>query len=364
MTAPYVSWILANRNDGYGGDHEARMSCFIEYLAWIDRRYPNTFELVVCDWNPPAPHRTMIDGFDWSKIENVTFLSVSPDIHSVRVGSANTPILDYAARNVAIRAAQGQHICVLNQDIYPTSGIVAHLAERRLDDRCFYRADRCDFIPNFALMRDPASVEAYARGAAFRLHRRGQDRNDTIVFDISENTDQASWVGSRPIVGEIQSTDPNLIFAPDDANEADLRLARFVYDVSQGTVTASRAFTAYGLHTSASGDFVIASKRAFQNIHGFIETNEFYMHTDSYVMAQLRAAGYSQKIFALPEVAFHADHDRSARDGRREGISYDDHEKAWSDILLGARPPQLNGEDWGIGGENLPTVRMKFGRRL
>jgi GT2 family glycosyltransferase len=364
MTTPYVSWILANRNDGYGGDHEARISCFIDYLAWIDRSYPGIFELVVCDWNPPAPDRTMIDGFDWSKIENVTFLSVSPEIHAARVGSANTPILDYVARNVAIRAAQGHFIGVLNQDIYPTSGIVAFLAARRLNENCFYRADRCDFVPDFARMRNPASVESYARGAAFRLHRRGQDRSDTIVFDIPKGADQSSWIGSRPITGEVLTGDPNLIFALDDAQEADRRLTHFISDVNKGYVTASRTFTAYGLHTSASGDFVIASKRAFQTIHGFVETNEFYMHTDSYGMAQLRAAGYTQRIFALPEVAFHADHDRSARDGRREAIAYDDHEKAWSDMLLGVRSPQLNGEDWGLGGVSLPTVRMRFGRRL
>jgi len=112
-------------------------------------------------------------------------------------------------------------------------------------------------------------------------------------------------------------------------------------------------YTSFFLHTNASGDFLLAPKKAFYDVHGFVETHFFYMHLDSYMCMQLFAAGYKQAILAAPHVAFHSDHSRTDRESRSESMSYKEHADIWSDICLGRRPYKINQDDWGLKNLNL-----------
>jgi GT2 family glycosyltransferase len=112
------------------------------------------------------------------------------------------------------------------------------------------------------------------------------------------------------------------------------------------------------LHTNASGDFILAPREAFDRIHGMWETTEIYLHLDSYAVIQLFAAGYEPAIFRQPHRVFHADHDRSARLGFAESMTWDRHEAKLSGILRGDESYRLNNADWGLKKEQLPTWRL------
>ena len=346
---PYLSFILAGRNDGYGGDLEARIAGFVAHLAHAIPADRLSYELVVCDWNPPAG-RSMRDGFDWSALPDVRFVIVPPDLHAERAGNSGFPILDYIARNVAIRRARGSFVCVLNQDIYLSSPVAAAMADRVLDPGFFYRADRCDFTADFAL---PAAAQAARMaGRVFQINRRhgeGGDPTAALTVPVAPGTPRADWPTSRPRRGEVPLPGVPAVRA---ATEVPF----------DPRIPFTTHLTRAGLHTNAAGDFLLAARGAFEAIHGFVETADFYLHLDSYAVVQLRAAGLRRALFVDPAVVFHADHDRSGRLGRHEGMSYDAHEACWRDMLAGRRPYRLNGPDWGLGNHDLPEVTLRYGR--
>ena len=51
--APYLSLVVAARNDNHGGNMLARMQAFLD--AWLvqSARYRLSSEIVVVEWNPP-----------------------------------------------------------------------------------------------------------------------------------------------------------------------------------------------------------------------------------------------------------------------------------------------------------------------
>jgi len=372
----YLSLILAGRDDDYGGDQKRRLQCFINYVALFDRRYRGLLELVVCDWNPPSAERTLAGSFEWSKLEDVSIISVPPELHGKYAGDSGYPILDYIARNVAIRNSRSEFVCVLNQDIYPTDGIMSFILDRRLDPSCFYRADRCDFVPDFELMGDAERVEDFARSTAFQLHRRHGWPGNPIDIPIEPGARPEDWPGSVAIAGEDESHSPVIISDRKNSVGAGWATRARRYIVNQARKLRQRRdrgsrgwgrdqlYLESGLHTNACGDFVIASKKAFGAVRGFVETNQFYMHLDSYGMVQLKAAGYRQAIFRLPNAVFHADHDRAAREGRRESYTMRYHANMWLEMLEGKRVSSVNGPDWGLAAYSLPTLRLRYGKRV
>jgi GT2 family glycosyltransferase len=115
----------------------------------------------------------------------------------------------------------------------------------------------------------------------------------------------------------------------------------------------SSYYRKFFLHTNASGDFILAPRKAFFDVHGMPETIDFYMHLDTYAIVQLFAAGYEQAVFAQPHRVYHADHDRSGRADFNETITFAEHEAELSKILRRERSYRLNGSDWGLA--NLPS---------
>ncbi len=67
-SVPYVSIAFVNRNDGYGGDLEERISKFIDYYARYTDRWPDLFEFVIVDWNPPTDRKTLAEAYSWESL--------------------------------------------------------------------------------------------------------------------------------------------------------------------------------------------------------------------------------------------------------------------------------------------------------
>ena len=142
---PYISIIFVNRNDLYTSDQINRVKAFIEFYSFYDKKYPNLFEFLICDWNPLQDRKSLKDQYDWTQLSLVKHLVVSPEIHSSLCPDNSHPILDYTGRNACIRRASAPFILVINQDIFLSSSILDFLAKRMLSEKYFYRADRCDF---------------------------------------------------------------------------------------------------------------------------------------------------------------------------------------------------------------------------
>jgi hypothetical protein len=362
---PYVTIAFVNRNDGYGGDLEARIEKFIDYYARYATR--NLLEFVICDWNPPADRPKLRDAFPWQKLQNVLHVEVPEDVHARIAGQRGRKMLDYIGRNVAIRRGRGEFSLVINQDIFISDSIMRRILRRRLDPRAFYRADRCDF--NFERCRDepPESFEQAALENVFLVNRRHSSTDAPISVPVDPATIDQN--GSAPERGDWYDEAGGIIHCQRASLQrrrdrtADL-CWRWLPRMRPGLLGWRAPYLEsvyhrdFLLHTNASGDFLLVPRRAFDRIHGMWETTEIYLHLDSYAVAQLFAAGYEQRIFRQPHRVFHADHDRSARLGFAEGMTWDQHEAKLSDIIRGTESYQLNGPDWGLGKERLPTWRL------
>ncbi len=364
---PYVSVAFVNRNDGYGGDLETRIAKFIEYYSFFARKWPGLFEFVICDWNPPPDRPKLPDAFQWGELGNVVHVEVPPAVHESVAGARGRKMLDYWGRNVAIRRGSGEFVLVLNQDIFVGEGILEQIAERKLSARHFYRADRHDF--DFTPCRHVRAreFEAVAAANVFQVHRRHNSGDQPISLRVGAA--DALAAGSKPEPGDtvdavnciIDCTSAKSVRRSDMLKLWKWRLLRWRRQELQDwheDFTNEKYHRRFFLHTNASGDFVLARRKAFDDIHGMLQSTEIYMHTDSYAMVQLFAAGYRQAIFAGPHRVYHADHDRSARAGFRESMTWTEHEVMLSDIARRKRTFKLNGPDWGLRDAELPTLRQ------
>lgn len=357
---PYISVIFCNRNDGYGGEQSERIEAFIRYFEYWDKIYPGLMEFVLCDWNPPTTRKSLIEGFSWHKLANVRSFVVSPDVHKSIGGNDRRPMLDYIGRNVAIRRAEAPYILVINQDIFPSSAVMHYLGKRALSERYFYRADRVDFDFGDGSSLAGEEIEQWASNHPICRHVRPHEEASEIHVPVNAENYRTS--GTEPLKGEVIAVGSNLLFGSGLGRLRRLEAVRlwlFNRHLFHGAGALGDRFGDLGrihanywqrylLHTNASGDFFLAPRVAFDKINGFPESTEFYMHTDGYACVAMFMAGYDQACFLGDAVAFHADHDRSDREGRPESMSYREHVEVFCEICRKERPYKLNKDNWGL----------------
>jgi len=349
MKNPYISIVFANRNDGYTSDQRLRISNFIDFYSYYDKKYPGLFEFVICDWNPPENTPPLRDEYEWTKLDRVIHLVVPKQIHSELCPDHSRPILDYTARNACIRRASAPFILVINQDIFLSASILKFLSQRQLSSNCFYRADRCDFKFDYKEgFADWEHFDEYAITHALQKHIR------TLSYK-----EEGTLAVNKKNFSLIRTTRSNFEYKINN-----VIYSRFYQLFRSFSIIVLKllnrlgckkncSYKRFGLHTNASGDFLLAAKQAFYDVHGFVETYHFYMHLDSYMCAQLFAAGYRQVILSGNHLAFHSDHSRSARESRPESMGYHDHAKIFRDICLGKRSYKINQKSWGLESLNL-----------
>lgn len=349
---PYVTISFANRNDNYGGFLAERIQLFIDYYAHFVKQYPDLFEFVIVDYNPPADKPKLRDAFNWEMLGRVIQCEVSPEVHQAIPDASIRKIQDYIARNIGLRYGTAPFAMVLNQDIFISSSIINEIAKKRLSPFHFYRADRCDFNLEPCKGKSALEFEKLAEQHTFVVHRRHATNYEDISADVTPDT--LTSEGSRPEPGDTIDPNTNIIYCTESrARQTEDRSA--FGNKAQGVPTSRREekyfkdqyYFELCMHTNACGDFVIASKDAWDKIRGFPEDPSFYMQTDAYGVFQLFAAGFDQAIFMQPHRIYHADHDRSGRAGFVEP-EYEVHEKRFNELIKGKAPCYINDKAWAL----------------
>lgn len=349
---PYVTISFANRNDNYGGFLAERIQLFIDYYAHFVKQYPDIFEFVIIDYNPPADKAKLRDAFDWSVLGHVIHCEVSPEVHAAIPGASIRKIQDYIGRNIGLRYGTAPFAMVLNQDIFISSSIMDEIAKKRLSAFHFYRADRCDFNLEPCKGKPALEFEKLAEQNTFVIHRRHASNYKEISPEVtSQNVVKE---GSRPEPGDTFDPVLNVVFCTEsrarqikDNLEFGKRPVGAPTSQREAIFQHNQYYFVFCIHTNACGDFVLASKEAWAKVRGFPEDTSFYMQTDAYGVFQLFAAGYDQAIFMQPHRIYHADHDRSGRAGFVEP-EYEVHEKCFNDIIKGKAPCYINDVHWGL----------------
>lgn len=145
--APYISVVVAARNDNHGGNMLRRMQAFL--TAWFGQaaRFDIPSEVIVVEWNPPADRPKLRECLELPSEPApyaLRFVEVSRELHRSLPNPDAIPLHQMLAKNVGIRRARGKFILSTNIDIVFSAEFMRFVAERRLEHQTMYRMDRHD----------------------------------------------------------------------------------------------------------------------------------------------------------------------------------------------------------------------------
>ncbi len=289
---PDFSFVVAARNDNYGGDFLYRFQNFINIYVELCKEYSLDSELIVVEWNPPSEKQKLLYAIKWPRIKG-RIISVPKDVHSQIDNSDKMPMFEYLAKNVGIRRASGKYIVATNPDILFSRELFQYLSSDKLSEDCYYRANRYDVKHNI-----PAALPA--------------DRQLLLSHDLAFRVNLPD--GTLPLTDGYRSI-PSL--SSDSENR---------------------------VHTNAAGDFFLMSADKWHRLRGYPELKS-HSFIDGYICFMARALGLEQVIIGGP--IYHQEHDRSEH-AKRPFTDYERYEKDCRKMLEEEKPAVLNGDDWGL----------------
>ena len=339
--SPRLSVVVTARNDNHGGDMLQRMQIFVEGLLEQCRRQALPAELIIVEWNPPPDRPRLARALSWPCQDGpcaVRIIEVPPHIHRRYRYSDRLPLFQMIAKNVGIRRARGQFILSTNIDLLFSDALIRFLASGQVDPDCMYRIDRFDVsaaVPVGALI--DRQLE-YCRRHVIRV-----------------NTRRGTFEKGRPILLPLLAKIPPWLAKAwgDPALVPEVFLAMIL-----------RLFDR-GLHTNSCGDFTMLSEERWRVLRGYPEAEMYSLHLDSVFCNMAVHAGAREVILRKGMRLYHIEHasgwspagsEPLRRRMRELGVPMLDMDgyRVWVNaIKKGPTPPVANGEDWGLGLEDL-----------
>lgn len=335
---PYLSIVMASRNDEYGGNALRRMQVSINCRLEQLEKYQLESELILVEWNPPADCPPLKDVMIWPerlKYCTIRIIVVPPKIHQRYEHWDKTPMNVPVAINCGIKRARGQYVLPGNIDLLYSDELIAFISDRNPKEGEQYRIDRLDV-----------------------------DRN-VVQYDTLQ--EQMDYCQSNII--QINSQSP----------------------------PAKREKLPH-LHTNASGDFQLMSRHYWHLLRGYREADILSAYADGLLSFASYAAGVKEVVLKDPLRLYHIDHsgkftERSQGSGlpfenllrfpflpkkfnnfilrvyrillttfgyRLKGsvggiptLHFATYRKMARDIVAGRRPYIFNDENWGLGQDSL-----------
>ena len=174
-TEPYLSVVVASRNDDHGGNLMGRTQIFLDGWLTQARRYNISSELIFVEWNPPADRPPLAEALKWPADLGpctVRFIEVPAELHQRYQHAAGLPLYQMIGKNVGIRRARGRFVLATNIDILFSDELAAFLGERRLEMNRMYRVDRYDAMSDVPAGASLDEQLAYCRTHLIRVNRR------------------------------------------------------------------------------------------------------------------------------------------------------------------------------------------------
>jgi hypothetical protein len=161
---PYLSIVLTGRNDNHGGDFNERFFRALRFNRELLDAAGLDYELVFVEWAPlrDRPYLAELLIEQMPDPARLTVYIVDPRYQDAFVQNPKLRFMEFVAKNVGIRRAQGAFILTTNTDIFLSAGVVERLAGRELEANTLYRAMRADVRlgtdlshADWALLEDP-----------------------------------------------------------------------------------------------------------------------------------------------------------------------------------------------------------------
>jgi len=342
---PYLSIVMPSRNDDYGGNALRRMQVALSALLVQLEKHRIESELILVDWNPPADKPLLKDVIRWPadrlKYCTVRVIVVQASIHRRYKHSDKIPFNGIVAMNCGIRRGRGQFILPKQMDSVYSEETMAFISSKNLKEDQRYHVDRYDVNRNAIQCNTLNQLLNYCENYVIRIN--AQDPQEHRRF---------RW---------IRNDVPNL-------------------------------------HTMASGDFMLMSRRCWHLLHGYFEADIAGAYVDGLLCYASYAAGVREVVLNTPNRIYHIDHDDKFNDRiithklplenwislpfipkwanrkiiglyRRflvlmgykvkssvrgvPTLEYSEYRKMCRQVVTGKRPYIFNDENWGLGGESL-----------
>ncbi|HOT90770.1 MAG TPA: hypothetical protein PLJ78_04415 [Anaerolineae bacterium] len=323
---PYLSFVVAARNDNYGGNFLHRMQVFVNALLSLWDKHGLNAELVIVEWNPPKDRSRLEDALAWPKClkpGTVRIVEVPSDIHYRFPNSDRMPMFEYIAKNVGIRRAKGEYVLATNPDLLYSEALVRFLASRRLAKDCFYRIDRYDVVESVPLDLPPEE----------QLRFCGRHVIKVATIDGTVPIQKFPY-RVRRLVHSLLSSPRKILVRAEKPSPSEPRL-----------------------HTNASGDFFLMARQHWHEVRGYPELKS-HSFIDGYACFLATALGLQQVVLKTPLRIYHQEHDRSEHT-KRPLTNYQQYLEHGKRMLEPGRLEVLNGEDWGLGYEQLPECWIR-----
>jgi hypothetical protein len=330
---PYISFIVAARNDNYGGKFLQRLQLFLNVLFTFWQKHRLNAELIIVEWNPPEDKQRLYEAVDWSKCPDtgaVRLITVPKHIHDQLPNSRRMPMFEYFAKNAGIRRANGEFVLILNPDLLLSEELVAYLASQKLSRSRFYRIDRYNYFGILPPWVPPKLALLFAKCRTITLCDTRISKRMRLFGILTgkwPSVYSGWWKCRKPTEEPVIPLVDNGEWSPS------------------------------GVYTCNSGDFLLAARDAWFQIRGYPENPETFTHLDSYGCSQLRSIKLEQALFLPPCMILHAAHTGDVI-GKRPAITL---EKLYIDLEKmrdGQLDPVFNDTNWGQAKHDLEEVTV------
>ena len=119
--------IVAGRNDDYGKDFRERLFRTALHNSGLLHHAGIDFEYLLAEWNPLQDRPPLSEEFV-ARVPNARAVIVPPDIHKKYSLNPQMPFHEMAAKNAALRRADGDCVIVTNADILFSEALVQRIA--------------------------------------------------------------------------------------------------------------------------------------------------------------------------------------------------------------------------------------------
>lgn len=336
MNNPYLSIVIAGRNDNYGGDFRQRLQNCVNWTFLQLTKEKISSEIIFVNYNP-LPEPAIEKFISWpssNELVTVKILTVSSETHNEFVkyqGVKNVPVLEYVAKNTGIRRAKGEFVLSMNPDILMDERLFQNFKNFRED--CYYRCNRFDYSDDLEINAETVLFHKLKNRITQIWFKGNYVKVDGInifsyYFHWFMKTINNFWKGNTEKI--------QFVLNP-------FRINVYTHNVE------------FWYHCNAAGDFMLTARKNWHRLNGYRENAYISLHTDSLFVIQAATAGISEKTFRYP--VFHKQHERrydALKENDEQRKIYLDYQHIAKNMVKRKKTEIFNNDDWGL--KNAPIM--------
>ena len=330
---PYLSFVMAARNDDFGGNFLDRFQSCVNSILALSHKHNLNAELIIMEWNPPDDKPRLKDAINWPKNispASVRIIEIPNEIHRRYKNSEKIPFFEFFAKNAGIRRAKGEYVLATNSDIIFSDEMIKYFASRPFAENVFCRADRYDIkIKDASFFKQPLEEQIrFCQNNIFQI----QTMHGALIQSSSE------WFKTR-VLERLKRLNIKKIIN---------KFKSYARKTTSPTENKNGGERFRGLYINAGGDFMLMSKKNWDHFKGYPALG-IDRGLDCYMTIMAHIAGLLQVVLPFP--IYHIEHDRSAQYLRPTAVL--ENMPAFEKMVETNKEVITNDDNWGFKNEKL-----------